>query len=262
MSEFDAIITPSYRETCSKEVIRMSYTATFERIEKKLLMTEDQYRALLPVLRKYMCPDIYFSSTNCSLYMDTPDFLLVRRALSKPEYKEKMRLRSYGVPGMNDPVFLEIKKKYDRIVYKRRISLGAEDAMNYLEKGMVPTPSTQILREIDYMRSRYQLIPAMVLCYDRHSYAEREESVNSLRITIDKNIRYRMDRLDLRKGDDGTLLLAPGTRLMEVKTTQAIPLWLAHAMTETGISMTSFSKYGHAYETVSAASSQHIILSA
>ncbi|MBQ8093690.1 MAG: polyphosphate polymerase domain-containing protein [Clostridia bacterium] len=162
------------------------FIANFERYEKKYQMTAFQAAALKPVLESYMKPDQYPTSTNCSLYLDTPDHLLVRRSLQHPDYKEKLRLRSYGTPDDNGIVFLEIKKKTGGIVYKRRISMGAQEAMDYLLNGEKPEKQGQIFREIDWMMQRYHLIPSIMVNYDRISYTEMTPSPDSLRITKDR----------------------------------------------------------------------------
>ena len=223
-------------------------TYVFERVERKYLLTPAQYEGLMRILPEYMRADQYGESTVCSLYLDTADSLLIRRSTEKPPYKEKLRMRSYGVPTDDGDVFLEIKKKVEGVVYKRRVRTTAARAMEYLSQGHVPEEAGQIGREIDYMLSRYQLRPAVYLAYDRTAYAEISPTANRLRITIDRNIRSRQTRLDLRLGDDGEPLIAPGMRLMEVKTARAIPLWLCAALEHNAILPTSFSKYGHVYE--------------
>ncbi|MCI6378425.1 MAG: polyphosphate polymerase domain-containing protein [Clostridiales bacterium] len=225
-----------------------SITYVFERVERKYLLTSKQYEGLMRILPEYMQMDQYGESAVCSLYLDTDDSLLIRRSTEKPCYKEKLRLRSYGVPTDNGDVFWEIKKKVHGVVYKRRVRMGAAQAMECLLSGHVPEEAGQIGREIDYMLGHYQLKPAVYLAYDRTAYAEVAPTADRLRITIDRNIRSRQTQLDLRLGDGGEPLLAPGLRLMEVKTARAIPLWLCAALECNGILPTSFSKYGHVYE--------------
>ena len=223
-------------------------TYVFERVERKFLLTPAQYAGLMRTLPEYMQADQYGESTILSLYLDTEDSLLIRRSLEKPVYKEKLRLRSYGVPREMDNVFLEVKKKVRGVVYKRRICLPLAQAMECLAQGSVPAAGGQIGREIAYMLRRYRLRPAVLLAYDRTAYTELEPSPNQLRITIDRDIRSRQTDLDLRLGSAGESLLAPGMRLMEIKTAHAIPLWLCAALDQNEIRPTSFSKYGRVYE--------------
>lgn len=223
-----------------------NYIAVFERVEKKYLLAPWQYEGIIQTVNERMIKDRYGESTVLSLYLDTDDSLLIRRSVDKPAYKEKLRLRSYGVPGDDDTVYLEIKKKMAGVVYKRRVGMSVRQAMDCLEGGHVPG-DTQIGRELDYMFGRYHPRAALVLAYDRTAYAETEETPDRLRLTIDRNIRSRENALDLRLGDWGAPLLQPDMRLMEVKTARAIPLWLCAALDQYQVRPASFSKYGSVY---------------
>lgn len=219
----------------------------FQRYEIKYLLSFRQYQSILPVIKEYMVPDIHGKSSIQSLYFDTEDSLLIRRSLEKPEYKEKLRLRSYGLVKEGDPVFLEIKKKSGGIVYKRRISLTEEEAQIYIYSYNVHA-KTQIGKEIAYFKRLYQsLKPAILLIYDRTAYCEKG---GALRITFDSNIRYRQEAFSLTEGLYGTRLLDEEQILMEVKTDAAIPLWLSHLLCRNQIFKTNFSKYGEAYKKI------------
>ena len=178
-------------------------------------MTAEKYERLWQELKERLKPDEYFSSTVCSLYYDTPDDSLIRHSLQKPIYKEKLRLRSYGVPdGVESPVFVELKKKFKGIVYKRRIELPEQEAESWLSGGGAPDDS-QISHEIDWVLQRYELSPKIVICCDREAWVDKDEP--ELRFTFDKNIRYREDELNLSAGSHGRLLLDEGSVLMEIK---------------------------------------------
>lgn len=220
--------------------------ATFQRVEKKFLLTPKQYEDFTKKLSLYMHPDEYGQHTISNLYFDTPDNLLVRRSIEKPHYKEKLRLRSYGIPTRQSKVFLEIKKKYDGIVYKRRISCSLTEAYAYIEKGEKPDTQDQIFREIDYFIQFYEgLIPRLYLAYDRVAWAGNTD--DTLRITFDQNIRSRWDDLYLEHGDYGDRLLGRELILMEVKVPGAYPIWMSSLLNELEIYPTSFSKYGKIY---------------
>ena len=218
----------------------------FRRVEKKYRLTPAQKDALLSTVQAHLTPDAHGRSTICSLYLDTPDHLIIRNSIDARVYKEKLRLRSYGTPSLNENVFLEIKKKYKGVVYKRREILTLTEAMAYIRGGNMPR-DTQIMREIDYARRFYhQPQPAMLIAYEREAYFDRD--LPSLRITFDTNVRYRVDDLHLDHGHHGTRLLPPDMILMEIKTDGAMPLWLARALSEHGLHPSSFSKYGTAYQ--------------
>ncbi len=223
------------------------FQETFKRYETKYILTEYQYKLLRQRLQGHMCVDSYGKSTISNIYFDTPDSLLIRTSLEKPVYKEKLRLRSYGVPNYGDTTFIELKKKYDGIVYKRRESMELAQAENYLY-GLKPAPqSTQILREIDWFLHYYKnIIPAMYISYDRIAMYGMEDK--NLRLTFDTNILWRTEDLHLQSGVWGTPLLKRCEYLMEIKIPSAMPLWFSHILDELRIYPVSFSKYGKAYE--------------
>ncbi|MGN0795839.1 MAG: polyphosphate polymerase domain-containing protein [Christensenellales bacterium] len=211
----------------------------FKRYELKYLLTAEQYYRVINAVSGSLTADSHGESTIQSLYYDTDDFRLIRRSLEKPEYKEKLRLRSYGIADKDDTVFFELKKKYSGAVYKRRIELKYGD----VDKAL-PTDS-KIAREIEYFKAFYQNpSPKMLLLYDHTAYF----GDNGLRLTFDKNIRYRKDRLTLSDSLDGIPVLGGGKVLMEIKTSSAIPLWLVKILSKEQIVKTSFSKYGEAYK--------------
>lgn len=220
---------------------------SFRRIEEKYLLDQEQYEMLREALQDVIEPDDYPESTICNIYYDTPDYLLIRRSMEKPVYKEKFRLRSYGVATEDSPAFMEIKKKYDGIVYKRRVQTGTEDAMSYLAGGPEPDVNdTQIMEEIDWFCQNYDLVPALFLAYDRLAFRDREDP--ELRITFDRGIRYRCHDLDLTKGDYGRRLIPDEQVLMEIKIPGAAPVELSRLLSELGIFPVSFSKYGKCYQ--------------
>ena len=218
----------------------------FNRCEKKYLMPEPVYRELRRRLRPYMQEDQYGLHTICNIYYDTPGFDLIRRSIEKPVYKEKLRLRSYGIPTMESTVYLEIKKKYNKVVNKRRIPLKLRDAYNYVERGIRPDRDCQILREIDFFLQRYPLHRGVYLAYDRIALFETANP--DFRVTFDQNIRSRSVDMGLEKGDSGTLLLPKGYYLMESKIMGATPLWFTRILSELKIYPVSFSKYGNIYK--------------
>lgn len=242
----------------------MVYQDTFQRHELKYLLSPQQKSAVFAAMQGHMEGDRFQDSSISNLYFDTPDFLLIRRSLEKPTYKEKLRMRSYGIAKPDAMVFIELKKKYKSVVYKRRVSLPLAQAENFLLRGSMvgPAPAghpipqgsqgwktSQILKEISYFWEFYQtLAPVLFLSYQREAFSGIQEP--GLRITFDENILWRREQLSLRYGAFGNSLLPPGATLMEIKTPGAMPLWLAHALSAHGISKTSFSKYGKAYEEI------------
>lgn len=224
----------------------MTYQNNFKRYEKKYLIDENQYRELIALIYCKLEYDKYKKYKICNIYFDTPQFDLIRESIEKPIYKEKLRLRSYGTPGPADFVFLEIKKKFDGIVYKRRISLPYSQALDYCINGILPEQQGQITNEIDWLMSKHQIYPMVYLSYDRLAMRGIEDP--QLRITFDSNILWRVNQLDLAKGDFGHVKMPSGQYIMEIKTCGAMPLWLASALNSLAIYPRSFSKYGTIYK--------------
>lgn len=223
----------------------MSDQMIFKRYEMKYLLSRTQYLHITEAFDGRMKPDIHGKSTILSLYFDTPDDLLIRRSLEKPLYKEKLRVRSYGIADTDTTVFVELKKKYQSVVYKRRIAMSEEEARRYL-LSHTSVMDTQISREIDYCLSHYHnLIPRMLLSYDRTAFYAMNNP--QFRITFDENILWRDQDITLTTGIGGTAVLPSDTILMEVKTADAIPLWLVQLLSREKIYKTSFSKYGTAW---------------
>ena len=225
----------------------MAYKTTFERYEIKYLLTAQQKEQLLRAMQGRMQLDQFGRSTIRNIYYDTDTFRLIRRSLEKPTYKEKLRIRSYRQVRPGDPVFVELKKKFQSIVYKRRLVLPEAQAMDSFRTGNALPVQSQIANEIEYFRAYYHTLrPAVFLSYEHEAFYALDGS--DFRVTFDENIRYRCRDFSLGSAVYGTPLLAGGQTLMEIKTSGGMPLWMTHALTENSIFHTSFSKYGAAYQ--------------
>lgn len=223
-----------------------NYKCTFERYEVKYVLNRDQYKQLREKLQDKFEAEQYGKSTICNIYFDTPSHFLIRTSLEKPVYKEKLRIRSYGMPKPEDTVFIELKKKYKGVVYKRRETMELKGAERYLYQGESAGKTTQITKEIDWFLTMHQaLAPSMYISYDRIAMYGKEDP--ELRITFDSNLVWRKEKLSLTDGIWGTPILEPGQRLMEIKILGAMPVWLANLLTELAIYPSSFSKYGKGY---------------
>lgn len=200
--------------------------AVMQRVELKYILSPAQTALLKRAMEGHMEPDMFGLTSIASLYYDTPDDRLIRASLEKPLFKEKLRLRSYGLATECSPVYLELKRKANGIVYKRRVQTTTQQAAAFLSG------------------AEELCAPACLIIYDRTAYVERD---GDLRLTIDRNPRYRMDHLSLTHSMEGTSLLPPGCSILELKVQNAMPLWLARALSDAHIYKTSFSKYGEAY---------------
>ncbi len=229
---------------------------TFERKEIKFLLSGEQYRALKVLLPKYMESDPYCIDDKTygiyNIYYDTKNDDLIRKSIEKPYYKEKVRLRSYMSPASpEDRVFLEIKKKIGGIVNKRRVVMTLSEADRYVKYGEYPPDNgkylrKQVLKELDVLFERYDLSPKQYISYERAAYFGREDK--NFRLTFDKNITARRYDVTLEKESYGEQLIPEDSRLMEVKISDSMPVWLAEQLAALKIYKVSFSKYGTAYK--------------
>lgn len=263
------------------------YQDVFERKEVKYVLDGAQHAAMVDALCGRMAVDTYGQTNIVSRYFDTPERLLIERSLDKPTYKEKLRVRSYGIPAEDDQVFVELKKKYKGIVYKRRVGCSYAAARAYMGGATyeeacaaypLPDPvlaeasfaprSLQIAREIDAFRRRWSPLRAsMITVCDRTAFAPvslGDEGAGSdvpptLRITFDENVGYRDLFEEERIVSAADCLIAPadfarpkpllpaGAAIMEVKCAGPFPLWLTRALDACAAYPSSFSKYGAAY---------------
>ncbi|WP_083439496.1 polyphosphate polymerase domain-containing protein [Acetobacterium bakii] len=230
-------------------------TKTFKRYEKKYQLDTYQFNKLLPELLLHMNPNGYLSSKDSypiyNIYFDTENFDVIRHSLSKPYYKEKLRLRSYTIPETaEDLVFIELKKKIGGIVSKRRVPLTLKEANEFIAFGQYPEKlkdqSHLVLDEIRYYLETHTVEPKTYISYERMAFVGKSDP--EFRLTFDFNIKTRKDYLSLDAGDFGSLLLPKNYYIMEIKILGSIPLWLSHTLSELKIYSSSFSKYGTAYK--------------
>ncbi len=222
------------------------YKGVFKRKEIKYLLNTAQYEEIMEFMGTMAEKDEYGLSRINNIYYDTPDYRLVRCSLEKPLYKEKLRLRTYGDTKDNANAFIEIKKKYDGIVYKRRISGSYKELYGYLTGETGDIGASQIAREIRaFINSYGELVPAMSICYDRIALAGTQDK--DFRVTFDSNIQWNSECRDLRQVSPGRQLLSLGRYLMEIKVPGAMPIGLSGKLSELKIFPTSFSKYGAGY---------------
>ena len=213
------------------------------RHEIKYVLTKQQLNNIIQFLSGHMKVDEYGKTSIASLYYDTADYRLVRTSIEKPEYKEKIRLRSYGLASYDSRVFLELKRKVSGYVYKRRIALKENEVNALFDNNY---HEDQIAKEINYFTNFYQnLMPAFLIIYDRVAYFDPN---SDLRLTLDLNPRYRIHDLNLHTSMEGESLLEDEGAILELKVQSSIPMWLSEFLSKNNIYQSSFSKVGEAYK--------------
>ena len=174
----------------------MAVQTVFKRYELKYLMTREQQKLLLKIMDGHMALDKYGHTTIRNIYFDTDNYRLVRHSIEGPPYKEKLRIRSYSHVSGNDNVFVELKKKYKSVVYKRRLVLPLDETMEALTMHRPLPTSSQIADEINYFCSYYRTLrPAVFLSYEREAFYSTDGS--DFRVTFDENILYRDEDISL-----------------------------------------------------------------
>ena len=218
----------------------------FRRVEKKFILNKSQYLKMKELMADYMQEDKYGKSTICNIYFDTDQYDLIRHSITKPYYKDKIRLRSYNIPNKDSKVYLEIKRKCDEVVGKRRIEIKLEDFYDYIYTDEAfKTPNKQIENELYYYFNFYNLKPAMYVSYEREAFYQKDNM--DFRATFDSNIIARDYDLKLEKGSYGELILPKDKYILELKTLGALPLWMVKILNDLKIKRAVYSKYGTAY---------------
>ena len=226
----------------------METITVMKRYEMKYILSREQLFFLQSSLIGHMEVDQYGKTSIASIYYDTSDYRLIRTSIERPAYKEKIRLRSYGIAKDDDRVYLELKRKVEGVVYKRRVGTSEEDASLFLNNKKNTIGENQIAKELVYFRNFYErLEPKIMIAYDRTSYAEID---GDIRLTIDENPRYRTYDLNLHTSMDGQLLLPAGSAILEIKVQQEMPLWLVSILSKGKIYKTNLSKVGEAYKRI------------
>ena len=216
----------------------------FTRYEKKFLITKGQAASLVAALNERMKPDLYDSYWVQNLYFDTENWDVIHTSMQRPYYKEKMRLRYYGTPDGASEAYLELKKKYAGVVYKRRIALPLAAITSPLEE-VLASHQTQIAKELDFYLRTNKVSQKMFVAYRRRAFSCDEHP--GLRLTLDTDIRYRSDELHFQEPNEGRIVLSDDYQLMEIKFPASIPLWLARLCSENGIFATTYSKYARCF---------------
>ena len=216
----------------------------FKRYELKFVLSQDQYSSIYEIIAQHLPQDTYGEYMVQSLYFDTDNWDVIRTSIEQPVYKEKLRLRCYGVPGIGSPIFLELKKKFRGFVCKRRISFPLKELQEKTAREIAAVDNTQVGQELDFYLRANPVKERAHVSYKRVAFA----GIGGLRITFDSDIRFRTDLLDYEHPQGGLEILPDDLIVLEVKTVGGMPLWLAQALSKLNIFPTTFSKYGVGYK--------------
>jgi len=220
----------------------------FKRYEKKYLITNEQSKQLKKIISQHMSLDQYGEYLVQNLYYDTANWDIIQASIEKPLYKEKMRLRCYGEATGESKFYLELKKKYKGVVYKRRIAIPAQSLIGNSVQATLSATHSQISKELDFYIQSNGVAEKIYIAYQRTAFAGITAGPDEgLRVTFDTDVRFRLDDLSFSNSTVGQYILPDGKILMEVKALGGMPLWMANALSENGVFPTSFSKFGTCY---------------
>lgn len=224
---------------------------TFKRYEKKYYLTKEQKEGLEAIILKHMKLDSFCEKNGSylirNIYYDTDHEDLARISTSKPLFKEKLRVRKYGTfNDGKDDYYLEIKRKSNKVVYKRRVKMTWNEINDFVSRREIPKREgyldKQVLKELDYFLSIYKVEPKSFISYMRVAYFDCSDP--SFRLTFDNNIFSRREGFSFDDDTKETELIDDDHYLMEVKVSTAIPLWFTRGLSSLNIYPCSFSKYG------------------
>ena len=231
---------------------------TFDRIEKKCLITKEQKQHMLEVVKANMHKDSYFESEVYNIYFDTDNYDLIIQSVEQPMFKEKLRARSYG--GF-DKVFFEIKTKLcgkeNNVGYKRRVRITKNDynklvknhekLLSFMPQNADGPNDYRVAREVDYLIDLFDLKSKILVFYIRQSW----QGEGGLRITFDEDLKYRTKDIGFSKRKiDKNYFDDEKNIIMEIKAHGVLPLWLVKKLSAERIFPQQFSKVGKIYQKI------------
>ena len=241
---------------------------TIERVEEKYLITKHQKTVLMKKISERLEHDDFYKEQIISLYLDSDNYDLAIKTLDRPNFRLKVRVRSYDVPTPSKRVFFEVKTKLKtekrKVGNKRRLVLPLKDFYAYINKGQDleelakkaskgDAQQCQVARELDYLVKVYDLKPKILISSDRTAFKGKFNE--DFRLTFDENLRFRTQKLRLEKTGSWEKYF-PNTSdpkrsiIMEVKTMHAMPPWFVAELGELHIYPVRFSKYGKIYQLI------------
>lgn len=228
-----------------------SVLCSFKRYERKYLVSKSKAQDFLSLVSDRLSFDAFCVGGRkyriYNIYFDTDDFAVIRESVSKPAFKEKARFRAYDNYAETGMGFLEIKRKIRGVVVKRRIALSEPDALRFVSTGVLPPDlDGQMARELKWYFDCNDVGPRAYISYDRMAFFCTDDK--NIRVTFDDNILYRTHDVSVLAGDDGQSLLPSDICILELKFAEAMPVWMASALSECEIYPHSFSKYGNVYK--------------
>lgn len=170
-----------------------------QRFELKFQVAEATAVAIRHFVRPYLAPDDFAANNEIpaypvhSLYLDSGDLHTYRATVNGDRDRYKLRVRYYDEkPG--SPIYLEIKRRVDRCIYKQRARVrrefvpdllsGAWPAMKHLIKS--DPRDFAALQKFCELQRRLGAKPRARVSYDREAWTS--EGNNAVRVTMDRAV--------------------------------------------------------------------------
>jgi SPX domain protein involved in polyphosphate accumulation len=211
-----------------------------KRVERKYFITKNESEDLLQMLVEKLGislrPEIFDDETNVTfiknIYFDSWELSAYHESIQSSKLRSKIRIRSYINKMGVEQSFLEIKKKANGVTHKERVLLKTEWVKDILLYKKLPIESIvdlnrQIIssKEIfvfletvtDYFDNKHYF-PVLETSYTRLSYKGRDPSGQKMRVTVDKNLKFkRLEKTSAPKITYDKTFLKNGI-IVEVKT--------------------------------------------
>ena len=205
-------------------------------------------------LRPFVRPDRHaqhrpgYQYPICSLYLDTHSYALLNEGVRGLKNRVKLRIRTYD-DQPEGPVFFEVKRRMNGLVYKHRAALARPAAMKFMQRlwNVAPTatlPSASDLNKFRHLTRERDAAPVVKVKYRREAY--ESASRDPVRITFDTDLQRAVTRdLDLSHGPGHWQPCALEGQILEIKFTNTYPSWVADLVRHFELQRRSISKYAH-----------------
>ncbi len=228
--------------------------ADLQRYELKYTIPRRQVEEIEAFIAPYCFQDEY--SARCedgfyrvnSLYLDSPELILLRTRLCGAQHRFNMRVRTYGdAPGL--PYFAEIKHKSGDTVRKTRAVIREPDLERALRGPELPGEDRRLA---EYRRHvlAYNVQPWVMTSYRRKAFISHCDDY--ARVTFDIGLEYAprdaFDPIPVRSemipSDVETLFDPETSVILELKCyTSYVPSWMLDLIRRFELRRRGFSKY-------------------
>ncbi|MFO8029915.1 MAG: polyphosphate polymerase domain-containing protein [Cyclonatronaceae bacterium] len=227
-----------------------------QRFEHKYVINEEVALGIRDFVSSYLDLDSYgvtqpnLSYPVHSLYLDSPDLRTYQETVNGDRNRYKLRIRFYEQEE-DRPVYLEIKRRIDRVIAKKRAIVHRRAAYD-LARGFIPSPNDLLYPEdgeqVDALQSFTRLVshlqarPKVHVSYLREAWVA--DGSNKIRVTIDRNVQSeRRNRADFSPVLQNPHHVFGKKVILELKFTDRFPNWFMDLVRVFGLRTGSAAKY-------------------